>query len=428
MNKFSKFMAIFFGLIIILLSILSSVVSTGLSIAFFSNLTTDENLTLVVIGFIVLLQIMVLVGSIVKGIVYQRTPQHYFKIVWFTNICFIISVLSTISFFNQFDKLARKDVIKDLLYSIPFLNLNNNTWLVDNLTNMTLIWLSCIVIDLMSMYFPSIGSDLITGISTKQKINLNNNSYLVKIFKLVTYYPKSFIDNKCIELGIIEDKNLGQTNNNLGQTNNNLGQTNNNLGQTNNNLGQTNNNLGQKNNIVTQDKVINNKVVNLSKSLKPLSKNIEPINTNITKKVDISKSPKCIQDVPKQKSEDIGQSEDKIKLRTQDKIKEQTQDMKTGQNKNVSGHIISEDKIKLRTQDKINLGLEDLIKNIDEYIVLKYKSGDLIKVGQLKKEFNIKDRLWKDKIINNLTSAKLNENKRLERIQIDNKDKFKIIK
>jgi hypothetical protein len=427
MNKFSKFMAIFFGLIIILLSILSSIVSTGLSIAFFSNLTTDENLTLVVIGFIVLLQIMVLVGSIVKGIVYQRTPQHYFKIVWFTNICFLISVLSTISFFNQFDKIARKDVIKDLLYSIPFLNLNNNTWLVDNLTNMTLIWLSCIVIDLMSMYFPSIGSDLITGISTKQKINLNNNSYLVKIFKLITYYPKSFIDNKCIELGIIEDKNLGQKteDKNLGHEDRTIKISPETQDK---NLGQLKNNLGQENNILTQDKIINNKVVNLSKSLKPLTKNIEPINTNITKKVDISKSPKCIQDVPKQKSEDIGQSEDKIKLRTQDKIKEKTQDMKTGQNKNVSGHIKSEDKIKLRTQDKMNLGLEDLIKNIDEYIVLKYKSGDLIKVGQLKKEFNIKDRLWKDKVINNLSSAKLNENKRLERVQIDNKDKFKIIK
>ena len=207
------------------------------------------------------------------------------------------------------------------------------------------------------------------------------------------------------------------------------------------NLGQLKKDLGQNINIVTQDKIIENDEINLNTSLGQINEDIRHINTNTGIKVDITKSPKCTQDVLKQKSEDIRQSEDKIKLRTQDEIKEKTQDIKTGQNKNVSGQNKTEDKFKEKTQDKLKmsqdiktgqnknvLGLEDLIKNIDEYIVLKYKNGDLIKVGQLKKEFDIRDRLWKDKIISNLNSAKLNENKRLERVQIDNKDKFKIVK
>lgn len=191
------------GLTIILIAVLSTIVSTGLSIMYFSQLTTNETLSMVVVLFIVLLQSMVLFGSISKGTIYKTTPQHYYTLVWFTRICFLISVLSTISFFNQFDKADRTAVIQDLLYMIPFLNLSNNSWLVTNLTNMTLIWLSCIVIDLMSMFFPSVGSDLISGISTKAKIEIQDKSYLRKIFELLTYKPKMLIDKKCIELNIV---------------------------------------------------------------------------------------------------------------------------------------------------------------------------------------------------------------------------------
>ena len=191
------------GLAIILIAVLSTIVSTGLSIMYFSQLTTNETLSTVVILFIVLLQVMVLFGSISKGMIYKTTPQHYYTVVWFTRICFFISVLSTISFFNQFDKSDRTQIIQDLLYAIPFLNLSNNEWLVSNLTNMTLIWLSCIVIDLMSMFFPSVGSDLISGISTRKKIEIQDKTYLMKIFELLTYKPKKYIDNKCKEYGIV---------------------------------------------------------------------------------------------------------------------------------------------------------------------------------------------------------------------------------
>lgn len=203
MDNFKSMIRISLGLTIILIAILSTIVSTGLSISYFQALTSDSTLSLVVVLFIILLQSMVLVGSISKGIVYKKTPQHYYTIVRFTRICFLISVLSTISFFNQFDKADRIVVIKELLYFIPIPGLNENNWLVSNLTNMTLIWLSCIVIDLMSMFFPSVGSDLITGISTKEKIDLEK-TYTMKLIALLTYYPKKIIDQKCIEYGIIK--------------------------------------------------------------------------------------------------------------------------------------------------------------------------------------------------------------------------------
>ena len=194
------------GIIIILLAVLASIVSTGLSISYFQSLTNNDTLSFVLFGFVVLLQLMVLIGSIAKGIIYKRTPQHYYVVLWFTRICFVISVLSTISFFNQISVESRTKVIKDLLYFIPVPGLNSCDWIVTNLTNLTLVWLSCIIIDLMSMYFPAIGSDLITGISTRDKIDIRNKSYPMKIYELLTFKPKQYIDKKCIEYGLVSNE------------------------------------------------------------------------------------------------------------------------------------------------------------------------------------------------------------------------------
>lgn len=400
------------GLTIILIAVLSTVVSTGLSIMYFSQLTTNETLSIVVVLFIILLQGMVLFGSISKGTIYKTTPQHYYTLIWFTRICFLISVLSTISFFNQFDKSDRTQVIQDLLYAIPFLNLSNNEWLVSNLTNMTLIWLSCIVIDLMSMFFPSVGSDLISGISTRKKIEIQDKTYLMKIFELLTYKPKKYIDNKCKEYGIIEDQdrtNLIQDKFNSGQNKNVLKISGHeNSGQIQNKFRTGyNKNEDMKAQDKEPNKKINNNVLGHENSGQGQTK---------TKKVStpvITASPQNPENVLEQKTQDTRQTEDKINIKefkTQD-IK--TQDKNSGQNK---------------IQDK-NSGHEDKIKNIDEYIILNYKSGDKIKVKELREKFNIKnDREWKDKIIHNLESAFVNKNKRLERKHIENKDKFKIVK
>lgn len=60
----------------------------------------------------------------------------------------------------------------------------------------------------------------------------------------------------------------------------------------------------------------------------------------------------------------------------------------------------------------------EIIKKADEYILINYSPGDLVRVTQLKENLEIKDRLWKDKIIYFLKNAKLNDNKRLERIKV----------
>jgi hypothetical protein len=264
----------------------------------------------------------------------------------------------------------------------------------------------------MSMFFPSVGSDLISGISTRKKIEIQDKTYLMKIFELLTYKPKKYIDNKCKEYGIIEDQdrtNLIQDKFNSGQNKNVLKISGHeNSGQIQNKFRTGyNKNEDMKAQDKEPNKKINNNVLGHENSGQGQTK---------TKKVStpvITASPQNPENVLEQKTQDTRQTEDKINIKefkTQD-IK--TQDKNSGQNK---------------IQDK-NSGHEDKIKNIDEYIILNYKSGDKIKVKELREKFNIKnDREWKDKIIHNLESAFVNKNKRLERKHIENKDKFKIVK
>lgn len=413
MNKFKIAVIWFFGLLIILIALLSTIVSTGLSIAYFTELTNDSNLQMVVIGFIILLQSMVLIGSIVKSVIYKRCPQHYNKIIWFTNICFIISVLSTISFFNQFDKIQRKEVIEDLLNFVPWIQLNTNEWLVSNLTNMTLIWLSCIVIDLMSMFFPSIGSDLISGISIKEKIQLQEIGYLTKIWKLITYLPKNWIDKKCIEYKIIKSDTLN-TNSDTPDTNNLNTDT---KSDTKNPIQKENVSKNQIQELPNTIQNNNNKNVSSLPDKKEILNVTNPIQPDTKKpcNLDIEQSNQCNGHVTTQEIEYT--------------IPDTKQDTK---NKLDTKNPIQKKKNPIHdTKSNTKPDTKSLIEKIDEYIILKYKPGDKINVSELKKEFNFKkqDRNWNDKIRPNLKSASINkENSRLTRIQLDEKDKFKIVK
>ena len=406
MNKFKTAVIWFFGLTIILIALLSTVVSTGLSIAYFTELTDDANLQLVVIGFIILLQSMVLIGSIVKSVIYKRCPQHYNKIIWFTNICFIISVLSTISFFNQFDKVQREEVIKDLLNFVPWIELNTNDWLVSNLTNMTLIWLSCIVIDLMSMFFPSIGSDLISGISIKEKIQLQEIGYLTKVWKLITYFPKNWIDKKCIEYKIIKSDTLDTNNLNTDTKS-----------DTKNPIQKENVSKNQIQELPDTIQDNYNKNVSSLPDKKEIPDTQEPIqpDTKTVENVEIDTCNQCNDYVPTQEIEY--------------KIPDTKSDTK---NKMDTNKPIQKKKDPIQdTRSDTKPDTKSLIEKIDEYIIFKYKPGDKINVSELKKEFKFKkqDRNWNDKVRPNLKSASINkENNRLTRIQIDNKDKFKVVK
>lgn len=348
MTKFSKVISVILGFLIIFFGIASTAVSTGLSIAYFQSLTTDETLTLVVYGFVILLQVMVLLGSVSKGVIYKRTPQHFRNITWFTRICFVISVLSTINFFNGFDKTQRIDVIRDLLYMIPFLGLKNNEWLVTNLTNLTLIWASCIVIDLMSMYFPAVGSDLITGISTREKLEVHDKSYFEKVIELITFYPKKIINDKCNELGIIscdEDSLQVQKSDEIPSQNNKVDSS-------------------HDNKKSLHDEIKNSKSVEKHKISLLGSEGDEDTSSNVIKK--------SLQDDESLQNE--------LKKSSQEKV------------------------ITTQTED-----IEKLCNEIDDYITKNFDHEERIKVKDVKEKFGFKpsDRKWNDKVRDNLKSASL---------------------
>jgi len=424
MNFIKRLTIISLGVLIIIFAIGSTFVSTGLSIAYFQSLTSDDMLTTVVFGFVILLQTMVLLGSISKGIIYKKAPQHFYTVKYFTLVCFFISVLSTISFFNSFDKGSREIVIKDLLYSIPFLKLNNNEWLVTNLTNMTLIWASCIVLDLMSMYFPAIGSDLISGISTRKKLEIKDKNYVMKIVDLITFYPKKWIDDKCYNLGIIESNPLQE------------------------NIRRNEIPLQNKNSLhelITQDKNVMDDTLHDTDSLqkpitdrthyknslqKPITCNEnnvienvmkEPIKpVNLDKKVcngrnDYSnKKPISLQKTITKESKKCNEE---IQLQNPITKPITCNEPNVMNNKNVMNKC-NEDKNPL----------QELITNIDNFITENYKCNEKIKVGDVKKKFGLKanDRKWNDKIRDNLKSCKV-INGRLTRIE-DKKDTIKLVK
>lgn len=414
------------GAIIILIAIGATIVSTGLSVAYFKTLTNDDVLSIVVLGFVVLLQSMVLIGSIVKGVIYNKTPQHYYTVVWFTRICFVVSVLSTISFFNGLSKVERTNVIQDLLYSIPFLNLNNNDWIVINLTNFTLIWASCFVIDLMSMYFPSIGSDLITGISTRKKLNFKDKSYVTKILELITYHPKKWIDKKCIEYGIIKSDSL-QEHKNVMET-----------------LSSLQNSL-QENIKCNENPLQNKNVMNdtLHDINKPITCNENSLHSKSNYRNELNVMKKCNEpNVMKKAQKPVNLDKTVCNERNDYSNKElnslqnplHSKSNKCNELNSLQKpitcnepNVMNDKNVMKKCNEKLD-SLQELITKIDTYVMENYKCNEKIKVGEIKKQFGLKpnDRKWNDKIRDSLKSCKV-INGRLTRIE-NKKETFKLVK
>lgn len=394
MNKlFTKLL----GLLIILFAVGATCVSTGLSIAYFSELTNDDTLSLVVTGFVVLLQSMVLLGSISKGIIYKKTPQHFYTVLWFTKICFIISVLSTITFFNGFEKSQREVVIEDLLTSIPYVNLQTNVWLVDNLTNLTLIWISCVVLDLMSMYFPAIGSDLISGISTHKKLEIQDRGYVMKVIKIITFYPKKYIDDLykkllCNESSLQEKSSLHSS-----------------LQKNKCNESSLQSSLHKNSSLHTSLQSSLQDETSLQSSLHNTSRN------SLHKDISLQD-----ENVMKDENIDTTGCNDRNDYSNESSLHKNTSLQDTSLHTSLQNSSLHNTSLQ-------NSSLQELITKIDEFITENYKCNEKIKVKDIKEQFRLKqnDRRWNDKIRNNLKSCKVINGKLTK---VENNKKLEVVK
>jgi hypothetical protein len=100
-------------------------------------------------------------------------------------------VLSTATYFNTINKEERSKLLGDILNLFPVISGKYEIWLIDILTDMTLIWLACIMLDLMAMKFPSLGIDLIR----KTKITeIAERSTLGKLIYVAFSIPSRKID------------------------------------------------------------------------------------------------------------------------------------------------------------------------------------------------------------------------------------------
>jgi hypothetical protein len=118
----------------------------------------------------------------------------------------IVSIFSTITFFgiNRTNVLEHQKSIKDIYKIIPFLKaLPCYDWLVGITVNIIFIWSVCIILDILAIKMPLIGFDIMMGIKEKQI----HNTLASMIFKIITYKPIAWVENKYNSLGLEENCN-----------------------------------------------------------------------------------------------------------------------------------------------------------------------------------------------------------------------------
>jgi hypothetical protein len=104
MFKLSTLFMWLIAILILAIAVIANIVSTGLTIFSFFRVTKTIESQIIVGGFFVMMQIMVLLGGLVMGFIAQYCPQHYKFMKLFTYLAFVLSVLSTTTYFNIIDK------------------------------------------------------------------------------------------------------------------------------------------------------------------------------------------------------------------------------------------------------------------------------------------------------------------------------------
>lgn len=198
MSKLNNFASsafrIIFAVLMLVIAIFATTVSTGLTIYSFNRMTNNMQDKMIVGGFFVLMQLMVLLGGLSLTFIAKYCPQHYKFIKLFTKVAFVLSVLSTTTYFSILDITEREKVITELLKLFPFLFGTFKTWLIEVLTNVTLVWLSCIMLDLMAMRFPAVGIDLLIKNNIVTKVD--DIGFFGKVFYIFTAGIQTRINTK----------------------------------------------------------------------------------------------------------------------------------------------------------------------------------------------------------------------------------------
>ena len=197
---------IFLAAVLILLGIACGIVSTYATINPIQKAFTGD-VRYIMIGLFIIVQISVFFLAMMKHYIEREAPQHYLLVSRISNLLMIVSIVSTITFFNMNKHIvnAHSESVKELFNVIPYVkNLAFYDWLVNVTTNMIFTWSVCVLLDVMAIKLPPVGFDLLAGIKHKRK----QHSLIGMLVAIIVYKPKTIIETRYKEL--YELKQLAQ--------------------------------------------------------------------------------------------------------------------------------------------------------------------------------------------------------------------------
>lgn len=197
---------IFLASILILLGVACGVVSTYATINPIQKAFTGD-VRYIMIGLFIIVQISVFFLAMMKHYIEREAPQHFLLVSRISNLLMIVSIVSTITFFNMNKHIVKEhsESIKEIFNIIPYVNnLAFYDWMVNVTTNIIFTWSVCVLLDVMAIKLPPVGFDLLAGIKNKRR----QHSMIGMLAAIIIYKPKTIIESKYKELYVLKQDML----------------------------------------------------------------------------------------------------------------------------------------------------------------------------------------------------------------------------
>lgn len=189
---------IFLATALILLGVACGIVSTYATINPIQKAFTGD-VRYIMIGLFIIVQISVFFLAMMKHYIEREAPQHYLLVSRISNLLMIVSIVSTITFFNMNKHIVKEhsESIKEIFNIIPYVNnLAFYDWMVNVTTNIIFTWSVCVLLDVMAIKLPPVGFDLLAGIKNKRR----QHSLIGMLAAIIIYKPKTIIETRYKEL------------------------------------------------------------------------------------------------------------------------------------------------------------------------------------------------------------------------------------
>ena len=162
---------VFLATALILLGVACGIVSTYATINPIQKAFTGD-VRYIMIGLFIIVQISVFFLAMMKHYIEREAPQHYLLVSRISNLLMVVSIVSTITFFNMNKHIVKEhsETIKEIFNVIPYAaDLAFYNWMVNITTNIIFTWSVCVLLDVMAIKLPPVGFDLLAGIKNKRR-------------------------------------------------------------------------------------------------------------------------------------------------------------------------------------------------------------------------------------------------------------------